>query len=524
MPVVLQAACQRILPSHRNPLARLHDVKSRAGWLIAAILIAFAAVVFAIVREWPFTRTAVERTLSNTLGARVTISEFHSRWFPQPGFDAAQVQIAMPGGPIAVRRIAIRSSYSAFLRRSRALNLVHLEGLSARLPRHPEGISWNDGDISIGELVVDGSQVEFEGENPADDPLRIGIEHVDLHGISPGHAVRFNAVLDWAKPNGRLEVDGRFGPLSALRLSTPVSGKFRFENASLAVFQNLSGNLSSEGKFQGPFGQIRVDGITRVVDLKVDDKQHHQVNIQASFSAVVNGANADTRFDSIDTTFLGTHILWHGEIVTVPDPGKVVSLEMTSREARVQDLLYVATQAPRPAMSGPIVFHAHVVLSPDHLPFLRKLRVDGDFHISNAQFTKLASQSNVAQLSERARGEKKPEEDPEAILADVNGHVSLRNGVAALSNLVFRVPGASANLQGNFNVISYVVDLHGQLALEKELSQTTSGFKSVLLKAVDPLFKRRHAGAVVPVSITGTYQSPVFSSLGMHRGASSGSK
>jgi len=489
-------------------------------WFTGALLIAAAVIVIAIAREWPFSRSSVEGMLSSAFAARVTIGDFHSRWFPQPGFDASQVRIATPSGPVDIRHVAIRASYAAFVRRSRAVSFIQLDGMSGRVARQWPGHSWTSSGISIAEFVVDGSQIDFEPAEPGGDPLRIGIQHAVFRGLSPGHSLRFDAVLAWAKPQGRLEVQGQYGPPSGGPLSAPISGGFRFENANLAAFENLAGTLTAEGKFSGTFGQIRVEGNTRVSALKIADKEHHPVNVAASFSAVVNGSNADTHFDSIDTTLLQTHIAWRGDVAAVQDSGKVVNLDMTSRQARVQDLLYVATQAPRPAMDGPIVFHGRVVLPPDRRPFLRKLSVDGDFHIANARFTRFASQSNVAQLSERARGEKKPEENPESIQAEVNGHVALRNGVATLSGLTFRVPGASANLQGTFNVINYSVNLHGQLALEKELSDTTTGIKSVLLKAVDPLFKRKRAGAVVPVSITGTYQSPVFSSLGMHRGGS----
>ena len=102
--------------------------------------------------------------------------------------------------------------------------------------------------------------------------------------------------------------------------------------------------------------------------------------------------------------------------------------------------------------------------------------------------------------------------------------MSLRDGSAALSNVSFRVHGASASLHGTYSVINYAVDLHGQLALQKELYDTTSGFKSVLSKLLDPIFKRKHAGAVIPVSITGTYDFPVFKALGMRAGGSSESK
>jgi hypothetical protein len=52
--------------------------------------------------------------------------------------------------------------------------------------------------------------------------------------------------------------------------------------------------------------------------------------------------------------------------------------------------------------------------------------------------------------------------------------------------------------------------LRGTLKLDAKLSQTTTGIKSFLLKAIDPLFKKKDAGAVIPIKVTGTRSQPSF--------------
>jgi len=54
------------------------------------------------------------------------------------------------------------------------------------------------------------------------------------------------------------------------------------------------------------------------------------------------------------------------------------------------------------------------------------------------------------------------------------------------------------------------MDFHGTLRMQAKLSQTMTGFKSLLLKAVDPFFSKDGAGAVLPIKITGTRQNPSF--------------
>ena len=92
----------------------------------------------------------------------------------------------------------------------------------------------------------------------------------------------------------------------------------------------------------------------------------------------------------------------------------------------------------------------------------------------------------------------------------LEGHVLLRNGVATFSSLSFGVPGAAAEMHGTYNLISEKVDLHGTLKTQAEISKTTHGIKSLMLKVLDPLFKNKPDGYLAPVKITGTYDHPVF--------------
>ena len=65
-------------------------------------------------------------------------------------------------------------------------------------------------------------------------------------------------------------------------------------------------------------------------------------------------------------------------------------------------------------------------------------------------------------------------------------------------------------LDGTYGLESAKLDFQGTAQLEGKLSQATTGFKSFLLKAADPFFKKGNAGAVLPIKITGTPSSPSF--------------
>jgi hypothetical protein len=55
------------------------------------------------------------------------------------------------------------------------------------------------------------------------------------------------------------------------------------------------------------------------------------------------------------------------------------------------------------------------------------------------------------------------------------------------------------------------MDFKGQLLLDAKISETVTGFKSVLLKAVDPLFKQKDgSGSAIPIKIAGSRNAPDF--------------
>ena len=86
----------------------------------------------------------------------------------------------------------------------------------------------------------------------------------------------------------------------------------------------------------------------------------------------------------------------------------------------------------------------------------------------------------------------------------------MKHGTADFSNLDFGIPGAQANLRGIYNVENHRVNLHGKMRVDTSISNTSSGIKAVILKVIDPFFKKKNKGEVVPVHILGTYEKPDF--------------
>jgi hypothetical protein len=89
----------------------------------------------------------------------------------------------------------------------------------------------------------------------------------------------------------------------------------------------------------------------------------------------------------------------------------------------------------------------------------------------------------------------------------LNGNIQVRNGIAAVSNGSFQVPGADVAVHGTYDLLNRRVNLHGTLDTRGNLSDTASGFKALVVKAITPLFKKRGSTRIVPFEITGSYGS-----------------
>ena len=80
------------------------------------------------------------------------------------------------------------------------------------------------------------------------------------------------------------------------------------------------------------------------------------------------------------------------------------------------------------------------------------------------------------------------------------------------SDLAFNVEGASVALGGTYDIDGGQLDFRGKLRMKAKLSQTMTGWKSVMLKPFDHFFHGPNGGSEIPIKITGTRENPSFSS------------
>ena len=63
---------------------------------------------------------------------------------------------------------------------------------------------------------------------------------------------------------------------------------------------------------------------------------------------------------------------------------------------------------------------------------------------------------------------------------------------------------------GKYTLDGKKFDFTGKVRTDAKLSQMTTGWKSILLKPVDPFFSKNGAGTEVPIKVTGTQSAPRF--------------
>jgi hypothetical protein len=111
------------------------------------------------------------------------------------------------------------------------------------------------------------------------------------------------------------------------------------------------------------------------------------------------------------------------------------------------------------------------------------------------------------------RGRGRPKEAKGNILdvpSLMSGTYNLSNGLLSFSKLRFQMPGAQVNLTGKYSLDGSDFEFHGKARMQAKLSHMVTGWKSVLLKPVDPFFSKAGAGAEIPVKVTGTKSEPHF--------------
>ena len=517
------------------------DMQSRVArriqhpWRVAALVVAvvIVALVIALASVLPFssetTRRKVIEVLSARFDAEVELSELRFRVLPQFHAEGVGLAIRHRGRRdvpplISIKQFSAEGNIFGLLRRH--ITRLTVDELDIEIPpdrnrdplsdADPPASSPPEGDSAdmarafvIDELVAKDARVVIIPRDTNKVPKVWSIHDLRMQSVSLDRPMPFTASLENGVPPGAIETSGSFGPWGREKPGqTPLEGKFTFERADLGVFKGISGILAAKGTFGGTLERIEVHGVTDTPDFTVA-AGGHPMPFRATYHAIVDGTNGDTLLEKVDASFLDTSLTARGGVVKRPgDDSRTVELDVVIDDGRLENVLRMAIKAPTPPMSGALKLTTRFELPPGDRDVVEKLQLDGIFTIAHASFASPLVQSKINELSRRtqqqgaAQGAK--------VVSQFAGKFTLRAGELALPHVTFDVPGSAIRLSGRYGLVSEQIDFAGMIFTDAAISDMTTGYKSLLLKPVDLVFKRDGGGSAIPIRITGTRRDPAF--------------
>ena len=488
---------------------------SLAFYVVAAAVVCLCGACLLVLTS-PFQRDAVIRRAEHETGARVEIGSFELKWFPA-GFVANQVKLLHPSGAtLTISSITLTASYLGLLRNPRMLDRLEATNVHLRVPpvsSVPKFPEQSKSDIAIHHVHIASSSVELLSAEPGTPSVQFVVHSLTINDLGTGGPMHFRVSLHNPRPAGEIRSDGELGSVDEVDpLRTPIAGSFVFGNADISVPRAFAGTLGASGKFNGPLRAIACTGTADVPAFQVFGSSNF-VHIASQFKVTVNARNGDVILNRVISHFNGTTVAASGRIAHEPEhPGKMTDIQTRVDDGRLEDLLLLFTRKQTAAMKGPISFNLRFTFPPGPPDFLTRLRAEGVYQIRGGYFTSPNTQAPIDRLSASAEGDSKDarvETVPRARV-DVNGHISDRNGIAILRPVDFAVPGIVGQLSGTFDLHRKAIRLGGEFTTRGKLADTTSGFKSLLLKAVRPLWRKDNGVMIVPFQVAGNASHPVF--------------
>lgn len=467
-------------------------------------------------------RDKVERIAADRFHVDVKLATLHVTVLPVLRVQFTGLILRNPNRPdlpplIQIDRCSVEASVFSLLEHRSRLRAVHMEGLTLNIPPHagpqpaPARKPFRT-NFAIDEVTSDDMTLNIL-RHGGGRHLSFVLRKLRIDSFQPDRPAAFHANLINPKPVGEIQTQGQFGPWNPDDPSqSPVSGSYTFSNADLGTIKGISGTLASTGSFNGVLDYIQVQGKTETPNFEVNVSRH-TVPLDTEFSAIVDGINGNTILNTIDIQLIDSNLTAQGDVAKSPQqPGRAVALNVVADSARIQDLLRVAVKSNRPLLTGLVSLKTRFVIpsrrSKD-TDIANRIDLDGEFGIVSARFTQGTVQEKINALSRRGRGRPSEADDGTAVSA-LGGTFTLENGLIQFSRLTFDVAGASVLLNGSYDLNTEELNFRGTLSLKAKLSQTTTGAKSLFLKLIDPLFKKKNAGAVLPIKITGTREKPSF--------------
>ncbi len=500
--------------------------------LVALILLASGTIGARLVidRAEPILRARVIETLSDRFDGKVELANFDVSIMNGIEVSGAGLKIFGATDPnpyeagvqalIGVQEFRFHTLLRSLFRSPMHIDTVYVRGLELNIPPKGDrremtamGSKTGKMKITVDNFACENTRLIINTSTPGKAPLEFAISDLKMKDIGRGEPLRFNATLVNPKPVGNIHSTGLFGPWQKdSPRDTPVQGDYSFTDADLSTIKGIGGTLSSAGEYSGTLSDIVVHGKTDTPDFQIATSGH-AVPLHTEFHAIVDGTSGDTYLRQVNATFLKSSFTASGSVLRMSVPkGHDIELDVVLDHAQIEDLLKLGVRTEPPIMKGPVEMKTRLSLAPGDASVADRLKLVGTFHVPRAYFTNEKVQGRLDSLSLRSQGKVKQaqEHDVENVPVDLQGAFTLRDGSLSFSYLHFLIPGTHVDMTGAYSLDGQTFDFRGKAWLDAKVSQMTTGWKSILLKPVDPFFSKQGAGTEVPIKITGTESAPHF--------------
>ena len=501
-------------------------------WLAVSLLLLVIAIAttleIVLHRAYPILKGRIIETLSARFDSRVEMDGFQVsvlkglevsgnglRIYPTDEVVAAGAKDPL----ISLGQFSFHANVMGLFEKPMRVGAVKVSGMTISVPPKEVRQQASKSDRHLGKIKIvvdeidcDNSKLIIETARPDKDPKEFDLSHIVMRNVGPNAPWRYDATLVNAIPTGDIHAIGTFGPwVNESPGDSAVTGKYTFDHADLNTIKGIAGMLSSVGEFTGQLNRIIVDGTTDTPDFALDTA-NHKMSLHTNFHAVVDGTSGDTYLQPVDAKLGGSEFSCLGAIVNVKGKGHFIDLDVNVPNGRIQDFLELGVKTQPVVITGRLVMKTKLHIRPGDESVTQKLSLKGSFNLRGIHFTNDKVQDRVDMLSLRAQGDPK-DAKPGApdVKSNMTGRFAMANGRLDFSQLVYTLPGGEVRLAGAYTLDGKEFDFGGKVRTDAKVSHMVSSrWKSLMLKPVDPFFKKDGAGAEIPVKIVGTGGEPRF--------------
>lgn len=507
-----------------------------AGSVLAAVVIFFAVAEYLVSHASPILRKRIIATLSERFDAPVELDTFDISLIR--GIEVSGGGLRVPYKSdvstgtmdphkvlISVDHFSFRASWHELMEPKTHIAVVDVDGVMVDLPPKNKKEAFGPNENAepadpenqktkpkiafvVDELRGSNVRLVIENKDPNKESKVWEIRDLTVHDLGATHPAKYVATVINPIPKGEIKVTGHVGPWNAADpRQTFVDGDYTFNNADMNTIKGLGGTLNAKGRFTGVLEKLTTDGVTDTPDFSLDISDH-PIPLHTEYHAYVDATTGDTVLDPVHAMLGETPILCSGAIINIKGKGHDISLDAEIHGGRMTDVLALGMKSKKPIMQGVLTMKSHIHIPPGKERVSQKIELAGDIDIASMTLTNPMLQDKMDGLSMRAQG--KPNQMPVAatdkktgVLAHVKTKFTLEHSRMLFPNIEYEMPGAHVRMQGAYDMDGSVFEFKGLVRTDATASQMVTGWKSWLLKPVDPLLKKDGAGVQLPIQITG---------------------